>query len=471
MARQLAVLVVAAVVAAAGAACSPGGPPDPGPCPVLEESFTVSAADQNGNVQGPFKVTVFSPSVADTGTSLAGVCHDGPLPVVLFAHGASACRLGFCAENPAAYRDLINHLVSRGNIVVYPSMPGSDSTLWYNIAAAGFLSAPERSSVGTRMDTDRVGVIGHSLGGGIVPWALQRVAAAGWGASSLYGVAISPWYSLHLGAGPIALPPHTRWLTLSYEQDSLVDARIAIEVFESVQLPATRKTYLTVLSDVPGSGAVADHFVPTSGTPQSRENVLDVVGLRSPIDLLADCSVLGRDGCFDSNDLSFGTDAVPPVVEANPIDVNPRVSAVGAECEDARNPRPCPTRPSLAGGDLNASALQVSPGRVFRDQELTSGSVSPPQFFQVSDDTTSAGALAVTIQSANPATVPPESVVVTDVEESYFGCQLDPRPPCPRDKKLTITPPPGASGTSVITVTVTDGGGLSAARSFSVTVR
>jgi len=77
--------------------------------------------------------------------------------------------------------------------------------------------------------------------------------------------------------------------------------------------------------------------------------------------------------------------------------------------------------------------------------------------FTVSDDQTAAGALTVTAASSNPALVPnlPANLV--------FGGSG-------ANRTLTITPLADQSGVADITITVTDGGNLTATRTFTLTV-
>jgi pimeloyl-ACP methyl ester carboxylesterase len=91
---------------------------------------------------------------------------DKPLPVVLFVHG-----LGL--TNFSAYRTWINHLVAKGNIVIYPAYHTGgivDPTTFTDNTAKAAAQALARCDGKQRKlaDTKRFTMIGHSLGGTII---------------------------------------------------------------------------------------------------------------------------------------------------------------------------------------------------------------------------------------------------------------------------------------------------------------
>ncbi|MFN9956720.1 MAG: Ig-like domain-containing protein, partial [bacterium] len=75
--------------------------------------------------------------------------------------------------------------------------------------------------------------------------------------------------------------------------------------------------------------------------------------------------------------------------------------------------------------------------------------------FTVGDVETAVGSLTVTASSSDLGVVAAEGIAL-----GGSGA----------NRTITLSPVANASGTSTITVTVTDGGGLTAARSFALTV-
>src|SRR5262245_26624089 len=62
-------------------------------------------------------VFIFEPTGGATAVD-GGRCNDNSRPVILFAHG-------FGARAPVSYAALIQHLTSRGFVVIYPTYPNA----------------------------------------------------------------------------------------------------------------------------------------------------------------------------------------------------------------------------------------------------------------------------------------------------------------------------------------------------------
>lgn len=196
-------------------------------------------------------VTVFRP---------AGV--EGKRPTWFFAHG-------FGATQPEFYLELLMHLASHGDVVIYSpyaiALPraaaGLYATMWDGFAAA-VQRYPER------IDTTRVGFAGHSYGGGAVPWlALKAVRERGWGSNGLALLLLAPWYSYFTSDADLAaFPPQTQAVVQIYEDDLINDHRMAIDVFTRLNVTPENKDFLTVHSDrIDSYNYVASHRVPTGG--------------------------------------------------------------------------------------------------------------------------------------------------------------------------------------------------------------
>ena len=91
------------------------------------------------------------------------------------------------------------------------------------------------------------------------------------------------------------------------------------------------------------------------------------------------------------------------------------------------------------------------------NQLINMGTATPALAFTVADDLTAASALTVTAASSNSSLVPPSGLLLTGPNASGI-CSLK------------ATPVATYSGLATITLTVTDGGGLKANTSFSLTV-
>ncbi|MCE2827062.1 MAG: YDG domain-containing protein [Verrucomicrobium sp.] len=105
---------------------------------------------------------------------------------------------------------------------------------------------------------------------------------------------------------------------------------------------------------------------------------------------------------------------------------------------------------------LTVTAVNDAPTIATISNQLTPEDVATGAIaFTVGDVDTVLGSLTVTATSSNPGVVAADGIVL-----GGSGA----------DRTITLSPVANASGTSTITVTVTDGGGLTAARSFVLTV-
>ncbi len=233
----------------------------------------------------------------------------GRRPVWFFAHG-------FAGTNPAFYRELIDHLASHGAVVIfspYPAdlRPAND----YPIIFDGFAAAVDRFA--ERIDLRRVGFLGHSFGGGAVPsLALRGLRERGWGAEGMALCFLAPWYLHSVSTEDLAsFPAGTQAVVQVYEDDTINDHRMAIDLFTHLKLPADDKAYLMVRSDrIDGYNYPADHNVPTgAGNPRGGLfNATDSWGVFRLAQALAD-SVWRNDPAARAVVLGHGSTAQLPM--------------------------------------------------------------------------------------------------------------------------------------------------------------
>jgi hypothetical protein len=300
------------------------GPGSNGKCLVHETSFDNAAAPGN-------PVYVFQP----TGTALAkmagGRCSDAKRPTLFFAHGLGG-------TDPANYVALIDHLVSVGNIVVYPTYQvtsGSKSALEtaYRYVNAGNVQATRRTP---RVDTSRVGFWGHSFGASMVPYLVVQAGSRAWGKNALWMNNVAMTFALLVGGGDIRVPRNTQALTIGFEDDALADNRIGDEVFAALTVPPWQKRHVILNSDPHGQPAlVAEHNTPIATTgPTYTPDAFDFALWRD-LDLLESCAVTHRSCGADYSVVgtwSDGTSIVPATVTQHPVDVGP-YPALLAECD------------------------------------------------------------------------------------------------------------------------------------------
>lgn len=262
-----------------------------------------------------------------------GNCDDPKRPTIFFAHG-------YLLMNPLFYEDLLYHWVSNGWVVVYANYnPIPLFSLQYDMVDTGFRSAAQWWD---RIDTSDVGFGGHSFGGGMTPWLVQQAAQRGWGSNALWFTTLAQAFSLSIGSGPIAVPDHARALIIGFEGDFLVDNRLGMEVYESLELPDDQKEYLEVFSEFRAlSLAYASHLSPM--TIFGSSDSIREYGIYRPLDALAACARTGEHCDTDITWMGEWTDGVEArrsVATDDPVDFG---SPALVECTLFLNPRPCPS--------------------------------------------------------------------------------------------------------------------------------
>jgi dienelactone hydrolase len=222
-------------------------------------------------------------------------------PVVVFLHGWSAMH-------PRSYDLWIEHIVRRGNIVLYPRYQANLATLPRQFCsnALGAIGSAVRvlqSGEHVRPELDRVAVVGHSMGGAMA----ANLAAE----PSLRLRAVM---SVQPGDGTTRNPriefPKADWSKIPASTLLLVvvgeDDRVARDVYAKLlfagtpQIPAENKNYVTVRSDRHGRPAlVADHSSPLASSLWPRSvNALDYYGYWKLFDALTDAAFYGQNRPF-----------------------------------------------------------------------------------------------------------------------------------------------------------------------------
>ena len=338
--RGVAVLAVALVALVPVVGC--GAPPRFGSIPTgspgADGSCGITRRELWNPVDGRHAVVVFQPTGSGRPFT-GGSCSDDHRPGVFVAHG-------YLGTFPEGYQGMIDHLVGSGFVVVFPGYPVEfDPPHQYDVVDSGFVLGAAASG---RIDLDRIGVVGHSFGGGMAPWLLQRAVARGWGSAALWSVVMAPWFALQVGAGPIDLPARTRLTVVNYDEDVVVDARIGIEMLRSVTLTPDHTAHVTVRTDRSSDPPLfADHLGPVSLEALPFLGVIstdhdDRFSAWRSIDATAGCAIDGRWCDTDLSDMGIwpdGRPVLPAVVSDDPVDAGPPALQ---ECEFFLNPRHCP---------------------------------------------------------------------------------------------------------------------------------
>ncbi|HJP92692.1 MAG TPA: alpha/beta fold hydrolase [Pyrinomonadaceae bacterium] len=189
-------------------------------------------------------------------------------PVIVFLHG-------WGGMNPLYYGAWLDHLVKRGNIVIYPRYQSSLLTPISDFlpntvnAIKDSLNRLQTEPGHVKPDLTKFATVGHSLGGLLA----ANVAAL---ASESHLPQVRAVMSVEPGITdapiniPLAdltkIPVETLLLAVAGDQDTLVRDTDAKRIYyESTRVPAKNKDFITLVSDSHGRPALlASHRAPTA---------------------------------------------------------------------------------------------------------------------------------------------------------------------------------------------------------------
>jgi len=189
-------------------------------------------------------------------------------PLVVFLHG-------WGGMNPMYYGAWIDHLVKRGNIVIYPRYQASlltPLTEFTPNTLAAIKDGIERLQTEPghiKPDLNKVAAVGHSMGA-LLAASLAALASE----SDLPRVAAVMAVEPGITEAPISFPladlkkisAETLLLAIAGDQDTLVGDFDAKRIYkESTRVPANNKDYVTLVTDTHGTPELqASHRAPTA---------------------------------------------------------------------------------------------------------------------------------------------------------------------------------------------------------------
>jgi dienelactone hydrolase len=225
-------------------------------------------------------------------------------PVIVFNHG-------WGATDPIFYQAWINHLVKKGNIVIYPKYQSSifdSSDNFTKNAIFSVKDALKRLNTGdhVRPQTDNLAIVGHSAGGLITINMASLATSEGLPApKAIFCVEPGKSRSANDTMGPVLenlskVPANALLLTLVGEDDSIVGFSDAKKIIQQTpQIPSENKDYVVMVSDQHGSSyLLADHISPLAIWNYNNSNILvnalDYYGTWKLFDGLYEASFYGK---------------------------------------------------------------------------------------------------------------------------------------------------------------------------------
>lgn len=180
-------------------------------------------------------------------------------PLIVFLHGLNG-------TNPRAYAGWIEHIVKKGNILVYPKYQSRSSELeeYTSHAIESLLDAIEelQSEDHVWPDLERFAIVGHSCGGMIAPNMAALAEESGLPVPRAL-MSVEPGKTTPL-ADLSLIPSDILLLTVVGDKDFIVGDEIAKKIFmDTPQVPLENKDFITMVSERHGfSSLTAGHFAP-----------------------------------------------------------------------------------------------------------------------------------------------------------------------------------------------------------------
>ena len=183
---------------------------------------------------------------------------------------------GFQNQNPESYKSLLTFIASHGYSVIYAKD--------YYGNTDSFITRFEKMLDGDNnvlpyVDTTRIGVIGHSSGGGDTFKILDYFSKKGYGESGRFLMALDPWFAFDMNSNDMRhLPSNTNVLIQRYDNvnhtNNETDARITLSEYALLDsIDVTKKDYQV--------------YTPaTHGYPAGQKSYSEMQGLLRPLDAL-----------------------------------------------------------------------------------------------------------------------------------------------------------------------------------------
>jgi len=218
-----------------------------------------------------------------------------PVPTIFYSHA-------FGGNNPNNISGFLNFVARKGYAVVFVPYQTTGVTIQdrYSNLLNGFIQAAQ--DYPNIIDTTKVGFVGHSFGGGAsFANAYHCFTTLNWGQSGRFIFAMAQWYSYNISQTELqSFPGDVKLLTIVYEDDITNDQRMANDIFNTINIPASEKDYLRVKSDtINGYVYTADHVVPNN----SAFDALDYYAYYRLFDAMCDYAF---NGSMAGKDVALG---------------------------------------------------------------------------------------------------------------------------------------------------------------------
>jgi len=206
-------------------------------------------------------------------------------PVIIFLHG-------WGGTNPLYYGAWIDHIVRRGNVIIFPRYQSSILTRREDFIPNSLDSVKDafarlqNEGGHVRPDMTKVAAVGHSLGG-VLAASVAALASESGLPTVRALMSVEPGLTRSPAKVPMAdlkkIESTTLLLSVAGDRDTLVEDYDAKRIYyESTQVAANNKDFVRLVTDEHGSPAlIANHRAPTAFDKQYDNGEGDLTNRRS----------------------------------------------------------------------------------------------------------------------------------------------------------------------------------------------
>jgi hypothetical protein len=227
-------------------------------------------------------------TIRDSNAAVSSYCfipdtQQSNMPVIFFCHGINE-------TDYRTYSGLIDHIVSKGYILIYApykTVPlNNKQNDVYESLCTRFTSAVRKHL--SLIDTSKTGFVSHSFGAGATPYVSYKLLTINkWGTNGTFLYLMAPWYPCVITKKELAqYPSNVNMLMQLYDNDVVNDPRIARGIYNLIGIATENKRCMTIFSDsVPSFTITADHDFPCK--KRNEMTIFHNNGLLRTFDLLS----------------------------------------------------------------------------------------------------------------------------------------------------------------------------------------
>lgn len=216
-------------------------------------------------------------------------------PLIVFNHGWSAFY-------PVFYIEWINHIVKKGNIVVYPRYQLGFSIGYERFTSNAIQSVKDaiqelENGNHVRPQLDKFAIVGHSLGGGITAYMAAEALDSDLPVPKAI-MPVQPAIPFGSAVDLGKIPNETLMVVVVGQNDTVVGNKSGKTIFyNSIQIPLSQKDFVIQVTDTYGKpDLIADHIAPVCLPFLGSVNAMDYYSTWKLFDALTDYAFYGING-------------------------------------------------------------------------------------------------------------------------------------------------------------------------------